>query len=191
MNFPDMFTQEYITVADHLSDPGDTESSAVSESTQSEHFTQNTDDFDTALLAYGRSILESALDDSHDEDHLHENEIFYTKQKVRAQYDSAVADLNFHLTLSKEENRKLQSSISTLEDELSRLRQALENQEASSRIAYQKVANECWEHTNSKSKKVEKREKAEAQLSALKEDRKRKAEQKVIVWERAEKRRAE
>jgi len=186
-----MFPQEHTDVADHLSDPGDTESSVVSDSTQNEHFTQDTDDFDTALLAYGRSILESTLDDSHDEDQLHENEIFYTKQKVRAQYDSAVDDLMLHLSISKEENRVLQNSNSKLEAEISRLRRALEDQEASSRIAYQKVATECWEHESLKDREVQKRETVEAQLSALKEDRKRKAEQKVVMWERAEKRRAE
>ena len=181
---------EHTDVADHLSESGDNQSSVVSDSTQSEHFTQDTDNFDAALLEYGRSILESTLDDSPEEDQLHEYEIFYTKQKVRAQYDSAVDDLKLHLSISKAENRKLQNSNSKLEDEIARLRQALEVQEASSRTAYQKVATECWEHTNSKSKEVEKRDKAEAQLSALKEDRKRKAEQKVVMWERAEKKRS-
>jgi hypothetical protein len=186
-----MSSQEHTNVADHFSESGDTESSVVTESTESEHSNQETDDFDTALLEYGRSILESVLDDTHDEDHLHENQIFHAKQKVRAQYDSAMNDLKLHLSISKEENIRLRDSNSRLEMEVLRLGEALKDEEGSLRRAHQMAAIECCKLEISREQEVERRKTLEAEMITLKQDRKRKAEQKAEMWERAEKRRAE
>jgi hypothetical protein len=184
-------SQDTATSADCLSDSGNTHSSVQSESHGSQLSNQGTDDFDTALLEYGRSILESTLDDSHGEDHLHEDRIFESKQKVRAQYDSAVDDLKFHLSVSKGENRSLQVSHDRLETEVLRLEQGLKDQTAFSIKAFTKLGCECWELGSSRDKEVEKRQRVEAQMIALKEDKERKAEQKAEMWYRAEKRKAE
>jgi hypothetical protein len=184
-------SQDTATSANRLSDSGDTQNSTQSESHRSQLSNQETDNFDTALFEYGQSILESTLDDSHDEDQLYEDRIFESKQKVRAQYDSAVDDLKFHLSVSRGENRGLQVSHKRLETEVLRLHQALHDQEASSIKAYKMLGGQCWELDSSRDKEVEKRRKVEAQMIALKEDRERKAEQKAEMWYRAEKRKAE
>lgn len=184
-------SQDTATSADRLSDSGDTQSSIQSESHGSELSNQETNAFDTALFEYGQSMLESTLDDSHDKDHLYEDRIFDSKQKVRAQYDSAVNDLKFHLSVSKGENRSLQASHERLETEVLRLEQALKYQNAFSMRACRRLGNHCWELGSSRNEEVEKRQNVEAQMIALKEDKERKAEQKAETWYRAEKRKAE
>jgi len=180
--------------ADHLSQSGDTEHSLLTESTESQEsddFTHETDDFDTALHEYGRSIFESAMDDSHDEDCSHENRIFENEQKVRAQYNSAIDDLESHLAEFQDEKRILKDKNSKLEVEISRLSRSLMEQRALNHMAYSTMAIERSEHEDSKAREVTKGRRLEAQLSAMQQDKKRKAERKAKMWERVEKRRAE
>jgi len=181
-----------IDVAGHLSQSSETDSSVVSsESPDSEDSTLKTDDFDTALHKYGRSIFESAMDDSHDEDYSHENRIFENEQKVRAQYNSAVDDLKSLLAVSQDEKRILEDKNSELEAEISRLNQSLLDHRRLTHMAYSTMAVERSEHEDSKAREVKKGQRLEAQLSAMQQDKKRKAERKAEIWERLEKRRAE
>jgi len=184
--------QNNANVADHLGQSGETDSSVMSsESQDSEDSTLKTDDFDTALREYGRSIFESAIDDSHDEDDSHENRIFENEQKVRAQYSAASDELKSQMAVLQDEKRILEVRNSKLEVEISRLHQALQDQEVSSRAACQKLAAEAWEHEVSRNMEVRKRQRVEAEWSDMEQDKKRKAERKAEMWERVEKRRAE
>ena len=180
--------------ADHLSQSGDTEHSLLTESTESQEsddFTHETDDFDTALHEYGRSIFESAMDDSHDEDCSHENRIFENEQKVRAQYNSAIDDLKSQMAVLQDEKRILEDRNSKLEVEILRHDQSMQDQRALTDMAYQKMATEREKHENSQAAEVKKAEKLEVQLWVMKRDIKRKAERKAEMWERVEKRRAD
>jgi len=187
--------QNDIDVSDHLSQSGDTESSVLTKSSQeSDDSTHETDDFDTALHEYGRSIFESAMDDFHDEDRSHENRILKNEQKVRALYSSASNDLKSHLAVFQDENRILEDKNSKLEVEISRLERSLQAQRAltdMADIAYSNVAVERSELEDSNAREVKKGQRLEAQLSAMQQDKKRKAERKAEMWERVEKRRAE
>jgi len=161
------------------------------ESQANDDFTHETDDFDTALHEYGRSIFESAMDDFHDEDHSHENRIFENEQKVRALYSSASDEFKSQMAVLQDEKRVVEDRNSKLEIEISRLRQSLQDQEVSSRAACQELAAEAWEHEASKNREARKRQRLEAEWSGMEQDKRRKAESKAEIWERLEKRRAE
>jgi chromosome segregation ATPase len=144
-------------------------------------------DFNTILLEYGRSIIKSALDHLPEESQSLKDDIVAAKQVVVDRYDEMQTDLdgwkNRAGNLKSEiidvriDNaglkRKLEAEKNTVENLRKQLKDELEGE--------RKKSAELMENEIAKGKALE------AELAKMKQDKKRKRESAVEIWEQVEK----
>jgi hypothetical protein len=155
------------------------------------NFAADMEDFRSSLLDYGRSIMNSAVNDDCDSQTL-ENDMNASKEKVIAQHTvicQHLAELSHSLYAKDEEASKLRTDVADLERAKAAMEKeksdviqamdvdyAIKNKEAEVHYEEKEKYQKLWEEAEKG------RKKAEDELAGIKQDNKRKRDRMEKMW---------
>jgi hypothetical protein len=142
--------------------------------------------FKSLLLDYSRAIMTSTINHLPSQSQNMGDIIITTKDTVIAHYENTVQDLKIHISMERKQVRWLEATKATQELELQSSQKSWDEEKKTSSMLRRKLAEERSEKEKYK-KAWEEGALMREEYEDLKEEKKRKRQRAVEIWEKAEK----